>query len=290
MKSTLISRIEESYTSMSKSHKVIADYILENYEIAAYLTAARLGEETGISVSTVVRFASTMGFEGYPEFQQALRETIKGKLTTPQRIEVSLSQISNDEIIDRVLTKDIDMIKDSLANISREDFKKATETINSAKKIYIIGVRSSASLASFMYFYFKMIFTNVRLISSNSESEMFEEIIKISPDDVCIALSFPRYSKQVYNVLSFARDKGAKIVAITDNENAPIASLADNVLIAKSEMTSFMDSLVAPLSIINALMLSVARQRTDEVKQAFVDLEKVWDQYEVYEKLEESEN
>ncbi len=290
MKSTLISRIEESYPSMSKSHKVIADYILENYEIAAYLTAARLGEETGISVSTVVRFASTMGFEGYPEFQQALRETIKGKLTTPQRIEVSLSQISNDEIIDRVLTKDIDMIKDSLANISREDFKKATETINSAKKIYIIGVRSSASLASFMYFYFKMIFTNVRLISSNSESEMFEEIIKISPDDVCIALSFPRYSKQVYNVLSFARDKGAKIVAITDNENAPIASLADNVLIAKSEMTSFMDSLVAPLSIINALMLSVARQRTDEVKQAFVDLEKVWDQYEVYEKLEESEN
>lgn len=290
MKSTLISRIEESYPSMSKSHKVIADYILENYEIAAYLTAARLGEETGISVSTVVRFASTMGFEGYPEFQQALRETIKGKLTTPQRIEVSLSQISNDEIIDRVLTKDIDMIKDSLANISREDFKKATETINSAKKIYIIGVRSSASLASFMYFYFKMIFTNVRLISSNSESEMFEEIIKISPDDVCIALSFPRYSKQVYNVLSFARDKGAKIVAITDNENAPIASLADNVLIAKSEMTSFMDSLVAPLSIINALMLSVARQRSDEVKQAFVDLEKVWDQYEVYEKLEESEN
>ena len=290
MKSTLISRIEESYTSMSKSHKVIADYILENYEIAAYLTAARLGEETGISVSTVVRFASTMGFEGYPEFQQALRETIKGKLTTPQRIEVSLSQISNDEIIDRVLTKDIDMIKDSLANISREDFKKATETINSAKKIYIIGVRSSASLASFMYFYFKMIFTNVRLISSNSESEMFEEIIKISPDDVCIALSFPRYSKQVYNVLSFARDKGAKIVAITDNENAPIASLADNVLIAKSEMTSFMDSLVAPLSIINALMLSVARQRSDKVKQAFVDLEKVWDQYEVYEKLEESEN
>lgn len=290
MKSTLISRIEESYPSMSKSHKVIADYILENYEIAAYLTAARLGEETGISVSTVVRFASTMGFEGYPEFQQALRETIKGKLTTPQRIEVSLSQISNDEIIDRVLTKDIDMIKDSLANISREDFKKATETINSAKKIYIIGVRSSASLASFMYFYFKMIFTNVRLISSNSESEMFEEIIKISPDDVCIALSFPRYSKQVYNVLSFARDKGAKIVAITDNENAPIASLADHVLIAKSEMTSFMDSLVAPLSIINALMLSVARQRSDEVKQAFVDLEKVWDQYEVYEKLEESEN
>ena len=290
MKSTLISRIEESYPSMSKSHKVIADYILENYEIAAYLTAARLGEETGISVSTVVRFASTMGFEGYPEFQQALRETIKGKLTTPQRIEVSLSQISNDEIIDRVLTKDIDMIKDSLANISREDFKKATETINSAKKIYIIGVRSSASLASFMYFYFKMIFTNVRLISSNSESEMFEEIIKISPDDVCIALSFPRYSKQVYNVLSFARDKGAKIVAITDNENAPIASLADYVLIAKSEMTSFMDSLVAPLSIINALMLSVARQRSDEVKQAFVDLEKVWDQYEVYEKLEESEN
>ena len=290
MKSTLISRIEESYPSMSKSHKVIADYILENYEIAAYLTAARLGEETGISVSTVVRFASTMGFEGYPEFQQALRETIKGKLTTPQRIEVSLSQISNDEIIDRVLTKDIDMIKDSLANISREDFKKATETINSAKKIYIIGVRSSASLASFMYFYFKMIFTNVRLISSNSESEMFEEIIKISPDDVCIALSFPRYSKQVYNVLSFARDKGAKIVAITDNENAPIASLADHVLIAKSEMTSFMDSLVAPLSIINALMLSVARQRSDEVKQAFVDLEKVWDQYDVYEKLEESEN
>lgn len=290
MKSTLISRIEESYPSMSKSHKVIADYILENYEIAAYLTAARLGEETGISVSTVVRFASTMGFEGYPEFQQALRETIKGKLTTPQRIEVSLSQISNDEIIDRVLTKDIDMIKDSLANISREDFKKATETINSAKKIYIIGVRSSASLASFMYFYFKMIFTNVRLISSNSESEMFEEILKISPDDVCIALSFPRYSKQVYNVLSFARDKGAKIVAITDNENAPIASLADHVLIAKSEMTSFMDSLVAPLSIINALMLSVARQRSDEVKQAFVDLEKVWDRYEVYEKLEESEN
>lgn len=287
MTASLLTQIKEQYPTFSKSHKKLADFILNNYEKAAFFTAAKLGEETGISVSTVVRFATQMGFEGYPEFQSALRENIKGKLTSTQRLEVADNQNIGADILDTVLNRDIDMIKETLRSISRTDFDGAAKAINSASRIYILGVRSSAPLADFMYFYFKMVYNNVKLINSNSSSEMFEEIFRIGPDDVCIAASFPRYSKQVYNILNYIHDKGAKIIALTDNESSPIASLSDYVLVAKSSMASFIDSIVAPMSVVNALMVAATEGKHDDILDTFNELERVWDLYDVYEKLED---
>ncbi|MGX8691601.1 MAG: MurR/RpiR family transcriptional regulator, partial [Eubacteriales bacterium] len=267
MNYTVFQRIEDAYYGLSKSHKKIADYILENYEKAAFLTAAKLGETTGISVSTVVRFATTLGYEGYPEFQDALRETIKGKLTSTQRIEVAGNQIQDNDLLTSVLQKDREMIRNTMTAVSKEDFEQASRAINGARRIYIVGVRSAAPLANFMYFYFKMIYDDVRLISSNSSSEMFEEIYRIEPEDVCVAFSFPRYSMQVQSVVRYAHDKGAKTIAITDNDDSPIAELADFILVAKSNMVSFIDSLTAPLSLVNALIVSSARGRRNATKQ-----------------------
>ncbi len=287
MSYSVFQRIEDAYYGLSKSHKKIADYILENYEVAAFLTAAKLGETTGISVSTVVRFATSLGYEGYPEFQDALRETIKGKLTSTQRIEVSGTQIQDNDLLTSVLQKDREMIRNTMTVVSKEDFENASRAIMDARRIYIVGVRSSAGLANFLYFYFKMIYDDVRLISSNSSSEMFEEIYRIEPEDVCIAFSFPRYSKQVNTVVKYAHDKGAKTIAITDNDDSPIAEHANYTLVAKSNMVSFIDSLVAPLSLVNALIVSSARGKRNATKKNLEELEKIWTEYEIYEKSED---
>lgn len=287
MSYSVFTRIEDAYYDLSKSHKKIADYVLQNYEKAAFLTAAKLGEATDISVSTVVRFATSLGYEGYPEFQDALRETIKGKLTSTQRIEVAGQQIMDHDLLTSVLQKDREMIRMTLSSISKDDFEKASKSINNARRIYIVGVRSSAPLASFMYFYFNMIYDDVRLISSNSSSEMFEEIYRIAPEDVCITFSFPRYSKQVLSVLRYAGDKGATTIAITDNEDSPIAELSDYTLVAKSNMVSFIDSLTAPLSLVNALIVSSARGRRNATKKSLAELEKIWEEYNIYETMEE---
>lgn len=287
MSYSVFTRIEDAYYDLSKSHKKIADFVLQNYEKAAFLTAAKLGEATDISVSTVVRFATSLGYEGYPEFQDALRETIKGKLTSTQRIEVAGQQITDNDLLTSVLQKDREMIRTTLSSISKEDFEKASKSINNARRIYIVGVRSSAPLASFMYFYFNMIYDDVRLISSNSSSEMFEEIYRIDPEDVCITFSFPRYSKQVLSVLRYAGDKGATTIAITDNEDSPIAELSDYTLVAKSNMVSFIDSLTAPLSLVNALIVSSARGRRNATKKNLAELEKIWEEYNIYETMEE---
>lgn len=291
MKRSLLVRIREEYSHLSKSHKRIADYILENYEKAAFYTAAKLGEVTGISVSTVVRFAVQMGYPGYPEFQDALRETIKGKLTSQQRMEVASQQFQDsDSILDSMLHKDTHMIKETLEQISREDFEKASEAINSANAIYIVGVRSSAPLASFMNFYLRMVYDNVRVITSNSSSEMLEEIFHIKKGDVCIAISFPRYSTQVVKALNYVREKGGEIIAITDNERSPIARVSDYNLVAKSSMASYIDSLVAPLSLINALILSASVKKQGDVFETFDELERIWGEYGVYENLEDEKN
>lgn len=287
MSYSVFTRIEDVYYDLSKSHKKIADYVLENYEKAAFLTAAKLGEATNISVSTVVRFATSLGYEGYPEFQDALRETIKGKLTSTQRIEVAGTQMMDNDLLTTVLQKDRDLIRTTLASVSKEDFEKASKAINGAKTIYIAGVRSSAALASFMHFYFKMIYDDVRLLDHNSSSEMFEAIYRIGPDDVCIAFSFPRYSKHVHNVLRYASDKGAKTIAITDNDDSPIAEVADYTLVAKSNMVSFIDSLTAPLSLVNALIVSSARGRRTATKKNLAELEKIWQEYNIYETMED---
>lgn len=287
MSVSVLTRIEDSYLELSKSHKKIADFILENYEKAAFLTAAKLGEATNISVSTVVRFATSLGYEGYPEFQDALRETIKGRLTANQRVEVAGTQIRDDDILTTVMQKDREMIRATLDVISKEDFEKACRVINRARRIYIVGVRSSAALASFMYFYFNMVYDDVRLINSNSSSQMYEEIFRISSEDVCIACSFPRYSKHVLNVVNFANDKGAKTIAITDTEDAPIAEAAGITLVAKSNMASFIDSLVAPLSLVNALIVSAARGNKTALKNSLSDLEEIWEKYNIYEGMED---
>ncbi|MDO5448938.1 MAG: MurR/RpiR family transcriptional regulator [Clostridia bacterium] len=287
MSNSLLGRIEEVYPELSKSHKKIADFIINNYEKAAYYTAARLGAETDISESTVVRFASTIGYEGYPEFQEALQEDIKGKLTTLQRMEVASLKMVDEDVLDKVLRDDRASIKDTLENVSREDFAMAAKAINKANKIYILGVRSTAPLANFIYFYFKMVYDNVVLITSASSSEEFEQIFKIKKDDVCIAISFPRYSKQVVKTLEYAKGKGAKIIAITDSCSSPIAPLSNYVLTARSNMASFIDSLVAPLSLINALIVESTMEKRDDVLATFQELENVWDQYDVYEKVED---
>ena len=290
MSNSLLLEIEKQYDKLSKSHKKIADYILNNYDKAAFYTAAKLGKVTNISESTVVRFATCLGFQGYPEFQEAFKKAVIAKLTSMQRMEVASFQMKDEDILTKVLTRDVSAIKDTLHDISRKDFEGASAAINSASKIYILGVRSCAPLASFIYFYLKMVYDNVVLINSASSSEMFEQIFKITKDDICIALSFPRYSKQVVKTLHYVHDRGARIVAITDSDEAPIAHISDYILTAKSNMASFVDSLVAPLSLVNALMVSATANKRAEVEERFNELEKVWEKYDVYETQEDMIN
>lgn len=287
MNEPLLAKMDESIRRLSKGHKKIAAYIKENYDKAAFMTAASLGKKVGVSESTVVRFATELGFKGYPELQRALQQMIKSKLTAVQRMEVSQSLIGDGDIINSVLTGDIELIRETAERTSREDFQKALQEINRAKRIYILGVRSSAALASFLAFYFNLVFDSVVLVDTASASEMFEQMFRIDENDVCIAISFPRYSKQTVNAMRFIADRKAKIIAITDTEKSPIASFANHLLVARSDMASVVDSLTAPLSLINALIVGVTLSRHAEVSDNFNKLERIWDEYQVYEKTEE---
>lgn len=290
MKNFIISKVDIKDKKLSKGHKKLVAYITENYDKAAFMTASKLGEKVGVSESTVVRFATEMGFKGYPELQKELQQMIKSKLTAVQRMEVSSNLIGEQDTIKKVLNGDIELIRDTLEQISTDEFAEAVNTINNARKIYILGVRSSASLASFLYFYLNPVFENVVLIDTSSGSEMFEQMFRISNEDVCVAISFPRYSKQTINALRFMNDRGSKIIAITDSFDSPIAEFADNILVAKSDMVSVVDSLVAPLSLINALIVAVTFSRRDEVYNNFNKLESIWDEYQVYDKSVGDEN
>lgn len=275
-------KIEDKYKGLSKGHKKIADYITNNYEKASFMTAASLGKAVGVSESTVVRFASNIGFDGYPELQKYLQEMVKSHLTSVQRMDVAASRFEGDDMLDKAFAADIEMIKATRDGISREAFEKSADAINNAKKIYILGVRSSAALASFAAFYFRFLYENVVLVDTSATSEIFEQMFHIGADDVCIAISFPRYSTQTVKALNFAKDRGATIISITDGEMSPIAQLATHLLVAKSSMVSFVDSLVAPLSLINALVAAAARKKQDDVYNDFRELEKIWDEYHVY--------
>lgn len=275
-------KIDDIYKSLSKGHKKIADYIKNNYEKASFMTAASLGKAVGVSESTVVRFASNIGFEGYPELQKYLQEMVKSHLTSVQRMDVAASRFEDDDMLDKAFAVDIEMIKATREGISRDTFEKSAEAINSARKIYILGIRSSAALASFAAFYFRFLYENVVLVDTSASSEIFEQMFHINSDDVCIAISFPRYSTQTVKALKFAKDRGATIISITDGEMSPIAQLATHLLVAKSSMVSFVDSLVAPLSLINALVAAAARKKQDDVYNDFHELEKIWDEYHVY--------
>jgi len=286
----LFFKINQNISDFSKGHKKIANYIIEHYDKAAYMTAAKLGVTVGVSESTVVRFAAELGYEGYPELQSALQEMARNKLTSVQRIEVTSDQIGSKDIFEKVLNFDIDKIKKTLEESSREEFYGAVDTIINAKRIYIIGARSASALARFMAYYFNLMFENARFINTASESEMFEQIMRIEKEDVMIGISFPRYSSQTAKALQFAEYNGAKVIAITDSKSSPLAEYADNLLLARSDMASFVDSLVAPLSLINALIVAIGIKKRTEVSQNFEKLEDIWDKYDVYEKQRESKD
>ncbi len=277
-------------SGFSKGQKRIAQYMLEHYDKAAFMTASKLGESVGVSESTVVRFASELGFDGYPQLQKALQELIRNKLTAVQRIEVTSDQMGNADVLDKVLNMDIDKIRRTLDETSKEDFDAAVEAIVNAENIYIIGIRSAFSLASFLSFYFNHIFPNVRMVNTSSTSEMFEQMIRMTDKDVLIGITFPRYSKRTHAASRYASNCGAKVIAITDSRFAPIAECADTLLLARSDMASFVDSLVAPLSLINALIVAVGLRKRDEISSTFSKLERIWDEYNVYEKPEETKN
>lgn len=281
----ILQKIETSMPGFSKGQKAIGNYILEHYDKAAYMTALKLGSTVHVSESTVVRFAIELGFDGYPDLQHSLRELIRARLTSLQRIEITNDRINDDEILEKVMELDIEKMRNTLSNIDKNAFNRAIDNIIKAKRIYIMGMRSSASLAQFMNFYFSMIFDDVRLVNSTSRSEIFEQLFRIGPDDIIIGISFPRYSKRIVQGMELAKQQKAMTVAITDSMDSPLVEYADDTLVARSEMASFVDSLVAPLSVINAMIVAIGKKKQEEVREIFNELENVWDKFEVYNKF-----
>ena len=286
MASDILTTIHDQLRTFSKGQKLIANYILQSYDKAAFMTASRLGKTVGVSESTVVRFAVELGFDGYPSMQRTLQELVRNKLTSVQRIEVANDRIGNQDVVSTVLQADIDTLRKTSETLDRREMNESVELILQAKRIYIIGVRSSTAIADFLNFYFRNIFDNVRLISSTATSEMFEQLLRVEKEDVVIGISLPRYSSRTVKTMQYAKDCGAATIAITDKPDAPAGKLADHVLVAKSDMVSIVDSLVAPMSVVNALIVAVSRRREEQVSTTFKNLERLWDEYDVYERVE----
>jgi len=282
----ILAAIQSRMGEFSKGQKLIAIYILEFYDKAAFMTASKMGKTVGVSESTVVRFAVELGYEGYPAMQKALQEMVLNKLTSVQRIEVANDRFGNQDVLTTVLQQDIDKIRATMESIDRRTFDETVDTILNARKIYILGVRSSATIAFFLHFYFNYIFDNVRMVNTSSPSEVFEQFARVEKEDVVIVISYPRYSRSAVQATKACREAGAKIVAITDSRRSPVAVYADHLLLAKMDMVSLVDSLVAPLSLVNALIVAIGQRREKELAETFSNLERIWDEYEVYEKIE----
>ena len=286
MNGDLFAYLNEWMPKISKGHKKIAQYILAHYDKAAFMTAAKLGETVGISESTVVRFASELGFDGYPGLQKALQEAMRNKLTAVQRIEVSsLDQLGDGEVFKRVLLHDIEHIRHTLEETAMDQFNSAVDHIVKAKHVYVMGVRSSSALASFMAYYFKLMLPEVTLVQTGSRSELYEQILRIGEDDVMIAISFPRYSARLINAVAYAKEQGTNIVAVTDSTMSPVAPYANETLVCRSDMASIVDSFVAPLSLLNALVVAIAKEMQTELSDVFDKLERIWDEYNTYAKV-----
>ena len=285
-KNELLKMIDERYHKFSKGQKKLADFIREDYDKAAFLTAAKMGGEVGVSESTVVRFATALGYDGYPEFQKALGELVRMKLNSIQRMEVTYGRISQGEILTSVLHSDIEKIKLTMEAIDHEAFEMAVDTILKAKRIYVIGIRSCSPLASFLSFYLNLICENVTAVNTNSSSEIFEQLIRVSEDDVVIGISFPRYSMRTLKALEFASNRKATVITLTDSVHSPMTLYSSCNLIARSDMASIVDSLVAPLSVINALVVALCMKKQKEVITTLETLEQIWDEYQVYSKDE----
>ncbi len=286
MSEDLLKRIEDMMPDFSKSQKLIASFILEHYEKAAYMTALKLGKTVGVSESTVVRFALELGFEGYPQLQRSLQSHIKNRLTAVQRMDVTRSRIGDENPVAGVLNQDIDKIRRTLESIDMQSFENAVEVINNARRIYIQGAMSSGILANFMNYYLRFVFDNVTLVGSVGTSELYQQMIHIGEGDLLIAMSFPRYAKSTIEACHFAREEGAQIIAITDSESSPLVQYAHTRLYAYSDMVSFVDSLVAPMSLINAIIASVSGGNRCRVENTFSRLEQLWDSNNVYKKDE----
>ena len=284
MKDDLLQRIEKLIPQFSKSQKLIAGYILEHYEKAAYMTALKLGNAVNVSESTVVRFAIELGYEGYPQLQRSLQSHIKNRLTSLQRMDVARNRIGDMDPVEVVLTQDIDKIRRTIGDVNREDFSAAVNEIISARRIYIQGAMSSSILARFMHYYLRLILDKVTLIGWVGTSEIYQQMLHIGEGDLLLAMSFPRYASGTIQACRFARDSGAKIIAITDSENSPLTPLADISLYAYSDMVSFVDSLVAPMSLINALIVAVSDRNTESAERNFEKLERLWENNGVYKK------
>ena len=282
----ILARMKQQYSAFSKSQRRIADYILTHYAQAANMTASKLADTVSVSESTVVRFATGLGYLGYPEFIDALLEYSRSESSMLKRMESLSLTLENQDVLSKVVQSDIENLKTSLHKIDRNEFDSAVDALLQAKNIYIIGFRSSACLASFLSFYCNLLFSNVRLIQTNSVSEMFEQILRIEKGDVVFGISFPRYSRRTVKAMEFAKSRGATIIALTDSEKSPIAPFSDCLMTAKSEMVSCVDSLVAPFSVLNAFIVSLVLRKQNDVASAFEELENIWEEYDVYDKLE----
>lgn len=278
----ILTIISKKYDKMSKGHKVIANFISEHYDQAVFMTAAKLGATLGISESTVVRFASGIGYSGYPEFQKALEECVQGKLNSVQKMDAKYGKSSQSEVLTSVITADIEKLQHTIDNLDPAAFESSINTILGAETIYIMGLRSNEPLAGFLHFYLNMIRGNVVLLKTTSVSETFEQMIRISEKDCFIGISFPRYSMRTLKAMEFARDRNAKVIAVTDSAYSPMCLYSSCNLLARSDMVSIVDSLVAPLSVINALVVALCLRCPQEVKRNLEMLEETWNNYQVY--------
>jgi len=286
MAKNILHTIEKNMGSFSKGQKLIAHFILENYDKAAFMTASRLGKTVQVSESTVVRFATQLGYDGYPSMQRALQEMIRGKLTSIQRIQASDTTFSGSDLMTNVLQRDMDKIRMAMDQTESSEFERVVDIVVSSRKIYIVGFRSSSFLAGYLNFYFRLIFDNVVQVQSGAAGT-FDQIFRVGPGDAVIGISFPRYSELAIKTIQFAKDRGASVVGVTDSELSPVCRMAESSLLVRNEMISFVDSLAAPMSMLNALILAVANKKGADISATFSELEHVWDRFGIFGKIDD---
>ena len=284
MQNSILTILQSNEPTFSKGQRRISRFITESYDKAAFMTASKLGKAVGVSESTVVRFAMELGYDGYPGMQRAMQEMVANRLTSVQRIEVTNDRIGDQDIVSMVLQSDMDRLRQTAETVDREEFQAAVDAILKAKRIYILGVRSAATLASFLGYYLNYMFRNVSIVTASGSGEMFEQIVNVGPEDTVVAFSFPRYSSTTAKGVQYCRNNGATVIGVTDNRMSPLGQNCDRVLLTKSDMVSLVDSLVAPLSIVNALIVALASRREKELSNTFNNLERIWEEYNVYEK------
>lgn len=284
MEKDILSLLQQKASKLSKGQRLLARYITESYDKAAFMTASKLGKTVGVSESTVVRFAVELGYDGYPTMQKAMQAMVLNRLTSVQRLEVASDRIDTQDVVTSVLQSDVDKLRQTSELLDRDEFKAAVEAIPNGKRIYVLGARSAAPLANFLGYYLAFMFNNVHIVTASGASEMFEKLIGIGEDDVVIAFSFPRYSAATINGAQYSRTTGAKVIGITDSRLSPLGQICDHVLVAKSDMLSVVDSIVAPMSVSNALLVALASGREHILAKTFDTLEQVWEKYNVYEK------